>query len=152
LFRDIESDRPQAIQRIAIGGDLKKIGSLSLGPTRNAAIKIYDHAAIAGGLCIAEGLETALSGPTIQFRGTALAPIWATGGSETMRAFPVLPAIEVLTILVDHDRLNAKTGEHPGETAARACAQRWRAADRDVVRLMPDRLGEHFNDVLRGGT
>ena len=64
LFRDIESDRPQAIQRIALGGDLKKIGSLSLGPTRNAAIKIYDHAAVAGGLCIAEGLETALSGRT----------------------------------------------------------------------------------------
>ena len=109
LFRDIESDRPQAIQRIAIGGDLKKIGSLSLGPTRNAVIKIYDHAAIASGLCIAEGLETALSGPTIEFRGTVLAPIWATGGTETMRAFPVLPAIEVLTILVDHDRLNRKS-------------------------------------------
>ena len=100
MFRDIESDRPQAIQRIAIDRDLKKIGSLSLGPTRNAAIKIYDHAAITSGLCIAEGLETALSGPTIQYRGTVLAPIWATGGSETMRAFPVLPAIEV----ADHPR------------------------------------------------
>jgi putative DNA primase/helicase len=151
LFRDIESDRPQAIQRIAIDRDLKKIGSLSLGPTRNAAIKIYDHVAITSGLCIAEGLETALSGPTIQYHSTVLAPIWATGGSETMRAFPVLPAIEALTILVDHDRLNAKTGERPGEAAARACAQRWRATGRDVLRLMPDRLGEDFNDVVRGG-
>ena len=151
LFRDIESDRPQAIQRIAIDRDLKKIGSLSLGPTRNAAIKIYDHAAITSGLCIAEGIETALSAPTIQYHDTVLAPIWATGGSETMRAFPVLPAIGSMTILVDHDRLNAKTGERPGEAAARACAQRWRAAGREVVRLLPDRLGEDFNDVIRGG-
>ena len=151
LFRDIENDRPQAIQRIAIDRDLKKIGSLSLGPTRNAAIKIYDHAAVTSGLCIAEGLETALSAPTIQYCGTTLAPIWATGGTETMRAFPVLPAIGSLTIIVDHDAINPKTGKRPGPEAARQCAQRWRAAGREVVRLMPDQLGEDFNDIVRGG-
>ena len=107
LFRDIENDRPNDPTHRHRSRS-KKSAACRSAPTRNAAIKIYDHAAVTSGLCIAEGLETALSAPTIQYCGTSLAPIWATGGTETMRAFPVLPAIGSLTIIVDHDAINPR--------------------------------------------
>ena len=152
LFRDIESDQPQAIQRIAIDRDLKKIGSLSLGPTRNAAIKIYrgcrHHQRL---LHRAKDLRRRCR----PRRSHIAARCWHRFGRPAAlrrcAPFRCCPAIESLTIIVDHDPLNAKTGERPGAAAARDCAQRWRAADREVVRLMPDRLGEDFNDVVRGG-
>ena len=58
-----------------------------------------------------------------------------------MRAFPVLAGIEALTILVDHD----VSGE--GQFAAAICAQRWREAGREVVRLMPRIAGTDFNNI-----
>ncbi len=88
------------------------------------------------GLYIAEGIETALAAMSKGVR-----PIWATGTTALMENFPVLPVIEWLTILVDHDANRA------GEEAARACERRWRGAGREVRLRRPKQFGD-FNDVL----
>lgn len=59
-----------------------------------------------------------------------------------MAAFPVLPGIEALTLLVDHDANGA------GQDAAAACARRWLAAGREVIRLTPKTVGADFNDIV----
>ena len=88
LFRDIVTDAPRAILRIAIADDLTKFGMLSLGSTTGAAMKISPDSEVMQGLCVAEGLETALSAMTIEHRGTWLRPMWALGGTSGLRFFP----------------------------------------------------------------
>jgi hypothetical protein len=152
LFRDIFTDQARAIQRIAITRDWKKLGGRSLGPTSGAAIKLSPDSEVTRGLCIAEGLETALSAATIVHDGTALAPIWATGGKGGLTNFPVFDGIEALTIIVDHDAINERTGKRAGIEAARECAKRWHAAGREVERIMSPREGEDLNDIVKRRT
>jgi hypothetical protein len=150
LFRNIISDKPMGIHRIAVDpATVTKIERLSLGPTVGCAIKLYADAEVTQGLCIAEGLETALSGAAIIHRGTPLTPMWALGGTAGLADLPVLAGVDALTILVDHDKISPKTGERPGEAAARQCAERWAEAGREVTLLTPRREGADFNDVLR---
>jgi putative DNA primase/helicase len=61
-------------------------------------------------------------------------------------AFPVLTGIESLTILADHDRPD-QHGRRAGQKAAAECAQRWDAAGREVVAVIPQREGEDVADV-----
>ena len=56
--------------------------------------------------------------------------------------FPVLPGVERLIILVDHD----SNGE--GQAAAVRCMERWTRAGRTVVRLTPKRVDADFNDLV----
>jgi hypothetical protein len=65
-----------------------------------------------------------------------------------MRSFPVLPGIDALTLLVDHDLLNPRTGKYPGQGAAAECRQRWRAAGREVIPLMPNAADSDFADLV----
>jgi hypothetical protein len=69
LFRDIITDEPRAILRIATDDDLTKLGMLSLGPTHGAAIKLSPDSEVTTGLCVAEGLETALSAMMVEDDG-----------------------------------------------------------------------------------
>jgi hypothetical protein len=150
LYRDIISDEPRAIQRIAIATNLSKFDALSLGPTHDAAIKITPDVEVTSGLCVAEGVETAASAMMIQHKGTWLRPMWALGGTSGLLVFPVLPGIGSLTIAVDRDPVNPKTGKPPGEDAAAVCARHWFAAGREVLRLVPKTIGSDFNDIVRG--
>jgi putative DNA primase/helicase len=68
-------------------------------------------------------------------------PAWALGDAGELGRFPVLPGIESLTILTDHDAA--------GETAAMACSARWTGAGREVFRLVPRRPGADVNDLVR---
>lgn len=61
-----------------------------------------------------------------------------------MRDLPVLPGIEALTILVDND------ANGDGQAAAEACARRWLAEGREVIRLTPKLVGTDFNDIAAG--
>lgn len=148
LYRDIITDVPRAILRIATDGDLTKLGMLSLGPTRGAAIKLSPDAEVTTGLCVAEGLETALSAMMVEDDGAWLRPMWALGGTSGLLTFPALPGVERLTILIDHDPIDPKTGLRPGAHAAAVCARRWFDAGRRATRLTPRELGD-FNDLLR---
>jgi hypothetical protein len=152
LYRDIITDKPRAILRIAIAEDLTKLGALALGPTLGAAMKVSPDDAVTDGLCVAEGLETALSAMMVEHRGTWLRPMWALGGTSVLYSFPALPGIKCLTIAVDRDPINPRTGKPPGEGAAAACARRWLAAGREVIRLTPKTIGQDFNDIIRNGS
>jgi putative DNA primase/helicase len=61
LFRNIETDEPQAISRTFLDGDAHKIERKFMGPTKGAAIKLDHNPEVLGGLNIGEGIETCLA-------------------------------------------------------------------------------------------
>jgi hypothetical protein len=69
-----------------------------------------------------------------------LTPAWAALSSQKLQALPVIPGVERLILLVDHD--------NAGLAAASACAERWTRAGRTVIRLTPRRAGADFNDLI----
>jgi phage/plasmid primase-like uncharacterized protein len=149
LVRNVINDREQAVHRTALkpdGAALKlggKTARLSLGPVGGGAIKISDNAEVTTGLTVGEGLETVLGG---MMAPTWWRPAWALLSAGNISAFSVLPGIESLTILVDHDRSD-QHGRRAGQKAATECARRWDAAGREVVAVIPTYEGEDIADV-----
>ena len=138
-FTDAITGEPRGIYRRPIDGSKPR----TLGPAAGCIIRLWPDDAVTEGLVLGEGVETVLAAATrIEHRGTLLQPAWATGGTANMAGFPVLAGIESLTLLVDHD---ASGG---GERAADQCAERWREAGREVIRLVPSEIGD-FNDLVR---
>jgi hypothetical protein len=138
LYRDIVTDQPRAIHRTALAPNAQKIGRMFWGPTGGAAIKLSADSEVITGLTVGEGIETVLAGMMFGLR-----PAWALGSAGAIAAFPVLPGVEVLTILVDHDASGT------GERAAEECARRWIAAGREVVRIVPRGVDNDIDDVRR---
>jgi len=140
-FTDITGE-PGGIHRRPINGEMAR----SLGRTKGCVVRLWPDEEITNGLVIGEGIETTLAAATrIVWRGTLLRPVWACGYAINMENFPVLPGIEALTILVDHDESGT------GQEAAKACARRWRTAGREVIRLKPPIVGTDFNDIIMNG-
>jgi putative DNA primase/helicase len=137
LYRDIITNEPKAIHRTALTPDGEKIDRKALGPKAGCAIKLTPDDAVATGLTIAEGIETALAGMALGFR-----PAWALGDAGEIAKFPVLPGVECLSILVDND--------HAGQNAALECSKRWTAAGREVFRVVPIARGQDMADVVFG--
>jgi hypothetical protein len=141
LFRDVATDAPVGIHRIALTPDAQKIDRMMLGrwPT-SRAIKLWRPA---GNLVIGEGIETVLAAATrVTHRGVPLRPAWALGSSGGIARFPAIPNVEQLTILVDHDANGI------GRRDAKTCAERWNHAGRAVTLLTPKRVGADFNDIV----
>jgi hypothetical protein len=146
LWTDVISNEPRAIHRTAISPQAERIDRMSLGPTRGCVIRLWPDEVVELGLVIGEGVETTLAAATrIEHVGTLLRPAWACGDASHMRSFSVLPGIDALTLLVDHDANRA------GQDAAAECAQRWRAAGREVIPLMPHAADTDFADIVTGG-
>src|SRR5262249_49678632 len=92
-------------------------------------------------LVVGEGIETVLAAATrIPYEDAPLRPAGALGSGGPLGYLPVIPGVERLIILVDHDEV--------GITAALTCTERWTRAKRTVVRLMPDEAGADFNDLV----
>jgi DNA polymerase I-like protein with 3'-5' exonuclease and polymerase domains len=141
LMRDGLADAPIGIQRIALTPEVLAGGKVErrmLG--RAGTVKLWPAAS---SLVIGEGIETVLAAATrIPYRGAPLQPAWSTLTSGKLSTFPVLPGVERLIILVDHDINGA------GQLAATVCTERWSRAGRTVVRLTPERAGADFNDLV----
>jgi putative DNA primase/helicase len=137
-FTDIVTGEPRGIHRRPIDGQKP----LTLGTMRGCVVRLWPDEQVTIGLVLAEGIETALAASQVIHRGTLLQPIWAAGHAGNMADFPVLAGIEALTLIVDSDASGT------GQDSAWKCAQRWRAAGREVVRLIPRRLGDDFNDII----
>jgi hypothetical protein len=103
-------------------------------------IRLWPDEEITCGLLIAEGIETALSAAL----GFGLA--WSCIDAGNLEVLPVLPGIEALSIIADHDHPNPKTGKRAGEEAAQACARRWFAAGCEVRVWRAPEPGTDFND------
>ena len=141
LRRDILSDEPLSIHRIALRPDGNKIDRRMLG--RGGVVKLWP-----GGprLVIGEGIETTLAAATrVSRRGAPLQPAWSAVASGMLGNLPVIPGVERLIILVDHDLNGAE------QMAALRCTERWTRAGRSVVRLTPKRPGFDFNDLVMEG-
>jgi putative DNA primase/helicase len=139
LMRDVVTNEPRAMQRTALTQKGEKIDRMTLGPKSGAAIKLSADECVTTGLAVGEGLETVLSAMQLGF-----GPAWALGDAGNLRAFPVLSGIECLTIAVDNDESGT------GQRVALECSKRWTAAGREVFRIIPDRTGDDFNDVVQG--
>jgi hypothetical protein len=142
LFRDIHTNAPKAITRIALGVGGVKIGRLSLGPIAGCAVKLDADENVEYGLTIGEGVETTLAGMQLGFR-----PAWALGFAGAIKNFPVLSGIEALTILVDNDEAD-RNGRQAGQQAATECWRRWNVAGREVRAFSTDKPGTDIVDTL----
>jgi putative DNA primase/helicase len=99
--------------RMLLGGHQKKHG----------VIRLWPDDAVTTGLCITEGVETALC------IAHDYMPVWSCIDAGNLAAMPMLAGIETLVIGADHDDLGIK--------AANICAERWSAADVDVRVVIP---------------
>jgi phage/plasmid primase-like uncharacterized protein len=151
LYRDVLTNAPTGVHRIALDDGGKLIGRKALGRKQGSAVKLWADDAVATGLVVGEGLESVLAGAWVEHQGTLLQPAWALIDAGNLAAFPVLPGVESITILADADERDQR-GRQAGQEAARACARRWAEADREAVILMPDQVGEDFNDIARQAT
>jgi putative DNA primase/helicase len=138
LMSDIHTSEPSAVLRTALTKTGEKIGRMALGAKANAAIKLTADPDVTLGLAVGEGLETVLSAMKLGF-----SPAWALGDVGNLRQFPVLSGVECLTIIVDNDRSGT------GQRAALECSSRWTSAGREVFRVIPDRCGDDFNDIVQ---
>jgi hypothetical protein len=142
LFRDVETDAPAGIHRIAIPPEVfagAKVQRMTLGrwPTARA-IKLWPAQTR---LFLGEGIETTLAAATrLTYRDAPMRPAWAAGSATNISKFPVLPGVEALMLLVDYDPA--------GESAAAVCHTRWRSAGRASTRLKPEQAGTDFNDLV----
>ena len=94
----------------------------------------------------AKASKPSLAASQIAHKGTLLRPAWACGCANNIGNFLVLPGVEHLTVIADADA-NGK-----GQSAARVCAKRWADAGREVEVLIPDMLGDDFNDLVRAAS
>ncbi|WP_162240607.1 toprim domain-containing protein [Methylobacterium sp. Leaf108] len=136
-LRSIITDELQAVHRTALTAEGAKVGRKMLGPAGGAAVKLDADAEITAGLVIGEGIETCLAAQQLGLR-----PVWALGSVGAIRAFPVLPGIEHLTILVETDDGGASAA------AVQECGTRWHGAGREVT-LAASRIGGDMNDAIR---
>jgi DNA polymerase I-like protein with 3'-5' exonuclease and polymerase domains len=139
LFRDVETDEIAGIHRIALTASAEKIGRMMLGSwPRPRAIKLRS-----GGdrLGAAEGIESAIAG-AMQLAGKFSA-LWAIGSAAAIGKLPLITGVNELIVLVDREASNT------GLNNARACAERWRLANRKAVLAIPHQATADFNDLIK---
>jgi phage/plasmid primase-like uncharacterized protein len=141
LYTGIEDNKPKAIARTAINISGHKIGRLSLGPTKGAAVKLDADENVEFGLHVAEGVETALAARMRGYR-----PCWALGSAGALRSFPLLGGVECLTLMVDNDHPDQR-GRQAGQEAATECWRRWKAAGREVLAFSTNKPGTDIADI-----
>jgi Toprim domain len=141
LFRDIVTNEPRAIHRIAITAGGILIAKRMLGRVAGCAVKLDADADVEHGLAVGEGIETMIAARMRGFR-----PAWALGSAGTLKTFPALNGVECLTILVDNDEPD-RNGRRAGPDAAAECSARWTAAGREVRRVVPRRTGYDMADL-----
>jgi putative DNA primase/helicase len=115
-------DRP----KLLLGRHRKKWG----------VIRLVEDTEVTTGLGLSEGIETGLS-----VMAGGWSPVWAALDAGNMADMPVLNGIESLTLFADNDVSGT------GLKAAEHCAERWRAAGREVSIVMPKKPGTDWNDA-----
>jgi hypothetical protein len=115
-------------------------------PKKEGVIRLCDDAEVTYALAVGEGIES-----TLAFgRMTGHTALWAAIDAGNLAVLPVLPVIQCLMIVADHDKVNPKTGQRAGIVAAAALAERWRrfAPDlEDIDIFLPPNEGQDANDV-----
>jgi hypothetical protein len=139
IHRDIITDKVMAISRRPLTPDGRSLGKpVTLGPGRGSAVKLTPCEDVCQGLHLAEGVTTGLAAMAL-----GMVPVWCTGGSGGLAPFPILPGVDHLTIICDHD-LNGS-----GQRAANECLARWQAAGREASIVMPPTPGTDLADYVQ---
>ena len=86
--------------------EINKPRRLIKGHRSRGVIRLWPDTEVTIALAIGEGIETCLAAAH-----EGLTPVWATISASNLTAFPILPGIERLTVLCDHDKPNPKTGK-----------------------------------------
>lgn len=137
LMTDATTGEPVGIHRTFLrhDGHGKADGHSKMMLGGAGIIRLAPDEAVTLGLGLAEGIETSLA--VMQHAGWS--PVWAAASAGAIATFPVLPGIEALTIFADADAA--------GDKAARACAEKWQEAGREVTIARP--LAGDWNDIGR---
>ena len=138
LFRNIETNQPQAVLRIVLDRDGHLIKPrMFTGPAGGSACMLDAFEEVAQGIHAGEGVETCMAG-----RQYDLKPMWALGSTVAIAKFAPLAGVEVITLIQENDGKS--------EAACTTCARVWSAAGREVIFNIP-RVGYcDLNDVLMG--
>jgi hypothetical protein len=142
LFRDIVTNAPKAIHRVALGPGGMLIAKRMLGRVGGCAVKLDPDENVELSLTVGEGIETMLAA-----RARGFKPAWAVGSAGALKNFPVLPGVESLVVIVDHDPPD-KNGRCAGQEAAAECSERWTLAGCEVRRILPRRQGADMADLI----
>jgi len=141
-YRDLLDDTVVAIHRTILTPDGKKITRMMLGPTSEAAIKLWPHQETFNErnycqqLFVGEGIETCLAAMALGYR-----PVWAMGTAGLIAALPPMLSVRELIVLADHDP--------PGIKAAEQAVQAWREAGWIARYILPEQPGFDFADVVQ---
>jgi hypothetical protein len=103
-------------------------------PKKGGVVRLWPDEEVSHGLCVAEGIETALSA------ANGFTPIWSCIDAGNLGTLPVLDGIDCLTVVADHDP--------EGLRAADACGRRWLDAGCEVRIWRAPVEGEDFNDFV----
>jgi hypothetical protein len=134
LMTDIITAQPTGVHCTYLDRDGRKVERKMRGRAGGAVVRLSDDADVHYGLAIGEGIETALA--------TGFAPIWACLSAGTMAKFEVLSGIDCLTVFADNDASGT------GIAAAKTCAERWHAADREAIIRIPVEVGVDYATKL----
>ena len=135
-MRSIANDRITAVHRTRLNDRAEKVDRMMLGPARGSAVKLDPDEEVTISLAVGEGVESTLAARQLGFR-----PAWAATSTANLKSLPVLPGVEVLTLLAERDEASAQ--------AIRECGDRWGAAGRQVDVIRPT-TGSDLNDAVRG--
>lgn len=139
LVTHVETQAPLTLHRTWIEADGRKSECdpprMLLGghKKQNGVIRLWPDESVTTGLCITEGIETALS------VAHDYTPVWSCIDAGNLAAMPVLAGIETLVIAADHDDAGIK--------AADTCADRWSTAGVDVRVIAPANARSDWNDA-----
>jgi hypothetical protein len=143
LMRDPVTAIPVGIHRIGLAVERDKIIKLDRMALGRMGVVMLWPLNGGGQLVVGEGIETVLAAATrVSYRGAPLTPAWSAIARGGLSRLPVLPRVQRLILLVDHDINGA------GQKAAEQCRQIWRASGHEVVPLMPKQVGFDFNDAV----
>jgi putative DNA primase/helicase len=155
LMRNIETYKPQAIQRLFLvkhHGRIVKSEAMMLGPVGQAAMMVTSPnqafwqapPPYCPRLCVCEGLETALA---LHQAVPGCRYVWALGSAGAIARFPVLAGVGQLVIFADNDK------NEVGLRAAIECSDRWNASPPQSAKIkMPAHVDTDFADELAGET
>jgi putative DNA primase/helicase len=102
---------------------------------RGGVVRLWPDEDLVYGLCVGEGIETCLTA------AHGFTPVWACLDAGNLGEMPVLPGVEALTVVADHDEA--------GTRAAEACGRRWAEAGCEVRIWKAPTRGVDLNDYAR---
>jgi hypothetical protein len=156
LVTDAETGEAVNLHRTWLAPDgsgkasIDKPRRLLKGHRSRGVVRLWPDSEVSLGLVLGEGLESCLAAARAR-----LGPVWAALNVSNLKRFPVLPGLQGLTLLIDHDRPNPHTGKRAGHEAARELIARYTAAgfdpERDIVCLWSDVEGEDIADLVKDG-